>query len=67
MYGIVFSPCSSRFSSSATTSGDRRLTQCMAHYAHKRTEDTGRPAFAGRRYVSRHGIDDPSRWTSTLL
>lgn len=36
-------------------SGDRRLTQCMAHYAHERTEDTGRPAFAGRRNVSRHG------------
>lgn len=40
---------------STMTSGDRRLTQRVARYVHERTDAEGRPAFAGLRYVSRHG------------
>jgi hypothetical protein len=40
---------------STITSGDRRLTQRVARYVYERTGDAGRPAFAGLRYVSRHG------------
>ncbi|MDQ2784094.1 MAG: hypothetical protein M3Y58_03730, partial [Chloroflexota bacterium] len=32
-----------------------RLTQRGTHYVHARTDDADRPAFAGLRYVSRHG------------
>jgi hypothetical protein len=40
---------------STITSGDRRLTQRVARYVYERTDDAGRPHFAGLRYVSRHG------------
>jgi hypothetical protein len=40
---------------SAITSGDRRLTQRAARYIYDRTDNAGQPAFAGLRYVSRHG------------
>ncbi len=40
---------------STVTSGDRRLTQRVARYVHEWPDDTGRTAFAGLRYVSRHG------------
>jgi hypothetical protein len=40
---------------STITSGDRRLTQRVARYVYERTDDIGRPASAGLRYVSRHG------------
>ena len=40
---------------SAMTSGDRRLTQRIARHVHEETDADGRPAFAGLRYVSRHG------------
>mgnify|MGYP001371998108 CR=1 FL=1 len=41
---------------STITSGDRRLTQRVARYFYELTDDAGRPAFAGLRYVSRHGV-----------
>lgn len=40
---------------SAVTSGSRVLTQRAARYVYEWTTATGTPAFAGVRYVSRHG------------
>ncbi|MDQ2786176.1 MAG: hypothetical protein M3Y58_14375 [Chloroflexota bacterium] len=40
---------------STVISGDRHLTQRVAQYVHERTDTSGSPAFAGLRYVSRHG------------